>query len=133
MEIDITEIVEFENPADYSASVAELGPMAGNITWRAALMNAERLLRLPQEWREELVDWLRGFGAWSDKELEAYTDVELKALLLQFIAGDLREAGFDYYSEEPFDWREEPFDWREDLTGRLFVGDDGKIYYYVGV
>lgn len=125
MEIDITEIVEFENPADYSASVAELGPMAGNITWRAALMNAEKLLRLPQGWQEELVDWLRGFGAWSDEELKAYADVELKALLLQFIAGDLREAGLDYYSEEPFDCH-------EDITGRLYVGDDGKIYYCVG-
>ena len=130
MEIDITEIVEYENPADYAASVFELGQDAGAITWAAAVQSADRLLVLESEWREEVTRWLRGFGAWGDDELARMSDREVKALLLQFIAGDLREAGFDYFSEQPFDW--DAYEKREDTNGRVFRGDGGKIYYDIG-
>lgn len=79
------------------------------------------------EQQSELRDWIRGFGAWDDEELAAMSDQETNALLLQFIAGDIRE-------QEHFDTIEE---WEAacesgQCSGALCQGDGGRWYYYVG-
>jgi hypothetical protein len=92
MEINVTELVEYANCARYSASAYELGPDAAKITWNNAIEACETALLVDSEDEiEELIDWLEDFGAWTREEIEAYSEVELNALLLQFIAGDIRE------------------------------------------
>src|SRR5574337_580431 len=94
MEIDITQFVNDECPVDFSASVAEIGNDAGRQTWSAAMETAPDYLAqfiTNTDARDELTRWIRGFGAWNDAEIAAWSDTELCALLIQFIAGDLRE------------------------------------------
>lgn len=96
MELDITEFFNEARPADYSASAAELGEHAGEITWNRAIVAARRwnLLDTPDK-QAAFRAYIRGFGAWSDAEIEGFSLVELNALLIQFIAGDIREARLD--------------------------------------
>ena len=83
----------------YSASQAELGQNAGEITWQNAMDNFDSenpyagpiLLILPSE-IEAAKTWFADFGAWEESEIDSWTDQETNALLLQFIAGDIREA-----------------------------------------
>lgn len=100
MEIKITHLV---NRSDemyyYSASRAELGDGVGQITWQNAMDNCDSenpdadpiLLILPSE-IEIAKNWFADFGAWDSEEIEAWDDQEVNALLLQFIAGDIRES-----------------------------------------
>lgn len=133
-ELNITNIVASIAPMDYSASAIELGVNAGRITWEAACNDALGLFG-DQFDREEFDAYFSGFGAWSDEELAAHSDKESAALMLQFIAGDLRECEFS-------DWPA-PFTdawWAEyekavsagTVAGRIGRGDDGQIYYYIG-
>lgn len=134
MEINITNIVANIAPMDYSASAAEMGQDASKITWAAACEDALELFG-DQFDREEFDAYFAGFGAWSDKELAAHTDRESAALMLQFIAGDIRESDFDGW---PAQWSDEW--WTEyekaasagTVTARIGRGDDGQIYYYIG-
>lgn len=131
MEINITRFVLSECLRDYSASVAELGNGAGADTWRAACDNAPDY----SDWldtddkRESLRDFVRGYGAWSDNEINAWSNDELTALLIQFISGDIRESGLD----AGIDWHEY-YEQAEHgtVSGNLFRADDGQIYYTIG-
>jgi hypothetical protein len=130
MEIDITDFFNAGGHMDYSASIAEVGPDAGRSTWRAACDDSEEycLLDTPEK-LEAAREYFRGFGAWSADELAAMPDLEVNALLLQFIAGDIRE-----FSEDVTAW-----DWaayNDDaaagrIGGSLFKGDDNRVYIYI--
>lgn len=123
MELDITEFFNEARPADYSASVAELGAHAGEITWNRALVAARRwnLLDTPDK-QAAFRAHVRGFGAWSDAEIEGFSLVELNALLIQLIAGDIREARLDNRTT----WAEYE---ASGNGGALFQGTDGRVYY----
>ena len=123
MELDITEFFNGARPADYSASVMELGEHAGDITWNRALAAARRwnLLDTPDK-QAAFRAHVRGFGAWSDAEIEGFSSVELNALLIQLIAGDIREAGLDSGTT----WEEYN---ASENAGRLLQGIDGRVYY----
>lgn len=131
VEIDITDFFENACPRDYSASVAELGVNAGSDTWRAACDDSPDYPFLDtEEKREEFREHIRGFGAWNDDEIKAWSDTELNALLLQLISGEMRESGLD--QGEP-DWQE----YREGCEagkyhGDISPGNDGRVYFYVG-
>lgn len=134
MEIDITDFFNDCAPMDYSASCAEIGQDAGNITWRAALDDApdHRLLDTDEK-REAFRDHARGFGAWDDEEIAAWSDDELTALFIQLIAGDIREADLDTTAPDWARYQE----WIDDgaASGNLYGGPmstDGRIYYYLG-
>jgi len=74
----------------------------------------------------------RGFGAWDNEQIESWSDDKCRALLIQLIAGEMREAELDCYSSDE-DWAE--YERRAeagDISSRLFRGDDGRIYYYIG-
>jgi hypothetical protein len=101
MEINVTELVRMHldpegdyNMRDFSASQAELGPRAGQITWRAAndYFHDRPLLVDGNDDLYDLECWILEFGAWDQSEVDTMSDTELNALLLQFIAGDIREA-----------------------------------------
>lgn len=133
MELDITRFFTEACPMDYSASAAELGQDAGKITWSAAVEDAAEYSILPDDAaRDAFRDHVKGFGAWDDDEIAAWSNDELNALCMQMIAGDIRDVRRDM---EPDNW-----DWTEyyrlsekgQISGRMCQGDDGRVYYYLG-
>jgi hypothetical protein len=132
MEINITKFFKDAAPMDYSASRAEIGDNAGADTWQAACNDADNFNFIDTEdKRQGLRDHMAGFGAWNDTEIAAWTDTELNALFLQLVAGDVREVpGMDISS---WDWTEyEKLSQDGVISGRMFQGIDGNIYYYIG-
>ena len=132
MDLNITQVFNAIAPRDYSASVAEIGASAGADTWRAAIDDSPDFMLLDtDDKREAFKRLVRGYGAWSDAEIAAWSDVELNALLLQMIAADMREgdlsagvtaAGWARYLEASE---------AGEVSGAIFV-TDGEIYYFLG-
>jgi len=98
MEIDITCMFHYpEQIPLMSGSCAELGPEAGYITWENSKLFCENwyfkarpFLKTKEDF-EAARDYFREFGAWSKEELDAMPDNEIQALLVQYIAGSIRE------------------------------------------
>lgn len=132
-ELDITELFNSICPRDYFASVAEIGNNAGQVTWAAACEDAADYSLLDSdEKRETFRRHVKGFGAWDDEEIRAWTDNELNALLLQMISGDMRESGLD---QRPVDWEQYQRDCESgQCGGRIFGGPmstNGRVYYCI--
>ncbi len=125
MEINVTELVA-EDCSSFSNSIHESGlKNIGEITWRNACEYArENMLCTTDAELDKLRDWIADFGAWDSEEIAAMSDVELNAMLVQFVSGDVRES-------EHYDSFEE---YSEQAGGRLLKDedDDGKWLYYVG-
>ena len=136
MELDITKFFNSCAPMDFSASVAEIGADAGPSTWRAAVEESTASVILDnEEKREAFRDFVRGTGAWSDDEINAWSHIELNALCIQWISGDMREpVGFELSANsDSAQWAEyEKQSSEGNVSGRLFKGVDGKIYFYIG-
>ena len=135
MELNITEVVKAicTVPSMYSASRAELGDSAGKITWSNAITSEGMLLNGYD--RDEFVSFILSWGAWSEDDVNQWGDNEIRALVLQFIASELRECKFP----EEFDsatnaWWEHYYHNSQNgqYSGRMFRGDDNEIYYYLG-
>lgn len=91
LEIDITSLLE-NNQFPLSHSVAEGGDMAGKNTWQAALSQAEETPLLDSEEKlEAMREFALSSGGWDAEEIAAWTDQEVNALFLQWIAGDVRQ------------------------------------------
>jgi len=131
MEIDITTFFNEATPMDYSASVMEIGSDAGPSTWRAACDDSEDYMMLnSDEKREEFRHYVKDFGAWSEDEIQAWTNQELNALFIQMVSGDIREAKLDH--DNP-DWDQYQKDSEAGrIAGRIFKGSNSKVYYYIG-
>jgi hypothetical protein len=130
MEINITSFFNNARHADYSASVAEIGDNAGTITWRNALEDSPKWNLLDtEEKRDAFREYVKGFGAWSDDEIAGWSNVELNALFVQFVAGDVRE-GFERDADNLW---ENYYTLCEEgrVSGNLFRDDNGQIYYYL--
>lgn len=127
-ELDITHLVEdSDSMIDYSASHRELGENAGRITWQNAVESAtDSPLVTDPDQLQECRDYFAEFGAWAEEDLAAMSDEEINALLLQFIAGAIRERQHYVDSDEMDDYEER-------LGGRIYQGDDGRHYYHVGI
>jgi hypothetical protein len=70
-------------------------------------------------------------GGWTREEIAEWPDSELNALFLQWIAGDVRELGYDSLAD--VDWQDaEEQQSAGQAASNLFRGDDGKIYFYLG-
>lgn len=94
MDLNITEFFNTAEPFNYSASVAEMGNNAGRITWNNAVDDSKVFNLLDtDEKREAFKRFISGFGAWTEEEVNAWSNDELNALCIQFISGDMREAG----------------------------------------
>ena len=92
MEIDITDLVTDNDMFEFSASRMEMGDDAGRITWRNAQEHAKREpLVTTTDQLDEAKRYFRGFGAWSQDEIDAWSPEEVNALLVQYVAGDWRE------------------------------------------
>lgn len=124
MEIKITQLAA-EDMFQFSHSAAEGGQNAGENTWRAA-MEGPKLLNTPEEFAQAR-DFLWATGGWDNGECAAFTEDGLNALILQFIAGDIREAGADCL--EDIDWQEYEAD--ENINHNIFKNGD-EYFYYLG-
>jgi len=130
LELDITDFFNSECPRDYSASVAELGPNAGRDTWQAANDNAPEYNYVTDENRDEVISHFQAYGAWDREELEAHSNNELCAMLIQDISAAMREGNmhpgmdwalYQHYCEEGV------------CSGRISQGvDESKVFFYVG-
>ena len=133
-ELDITGFIAIEDPAEYSASAAELGPEAGKIAWNNAMRRAGEcapLLDTPDK-LDAFRDHVRGFGAWEDEEIDAWGQAECEALLAQMIAADMREGDIAPGMSDA-EWKEyEAGAEAGRHSGRISRGDDGRVYYYIG-
>ena len=126
MEMNVTNVVNGIRPMNYSASIMEIGQDAGTITWSNAIDDSDHLI---QDYdRAATIEHFADYGAWSSDELNASDDTELKAMLLQEIAAEMREHDITTF------WDKEQ--WGEymnsDNAGSLFMGDDEQIYFYIG-
>lgn len=133
MELNITKFFNEAEPWNYSGSVAERGQDAGKITWNNAMEAVtEHMLLDTSEKVEALRDHTRGFGAWEDAEIDAWTPQQCNALLIQIISGDIREV--PDMDQSNWDWDAyEEMSQQGTIGGRMFKGDpDGEIYYYLG-
>lgn len=136
MELDITFFFRNAVARDYSASVAEIGPNAGADTWQAACDDSSDYPILTNdEQREAFREFVRSSGGWNDDEIAKWSDVELNALCIQWIAGDMREVpdlamGPGMTSEDWECYRE----MSEEGTakGSLWQADDGRVYWNCG-
>ena len=123
MEIDITHL-EHEETTQWSDSIANSGLQnIGQVTWRNAVETAtERPLVTPEQ-QAELRYWLLDFGAWDEAEIAAMGDDETNAMLLQFIAGDLKEY-LEHEGTEDFElWVSEGW------AGRVSRSEDGRLFF----
>lgn len=138
MEIDITALRHVD-VWQFSHSQAENGftGNAGKETWQAAL-NAglePPLLNAPEA-IAEFRDYVRDFGAWDDEEITAWNENECNALFLQFVSGDIREAGADCLHD--VNWRAYERDATSGrISGRMSRqtfgrGKPAKFWYYIG-
>lgn len=130
MELNITEFFRAADPATYSASIAEIGQHAGRITWQAAC-DADFLILDDDEKREAFRAFVRSSGGWGDAEIAAWSDTELNALCVQWISGDMREAGLSGGPDD--NWQDyEQSSQAGQCAGRIFRADSGEVYFYIG-
>lgn len=131
MELNITAFFRGACPRDYFASIAEIGADAGRATWQAACDDSEDWPILDSDdKREAFRRFVRSSGGWTESEIRAWSDSELNALCLQWIAGDMREGGIGPDST-PEDWAE--YETRAEsgqCSGSIYRGDSGAVYWY---
>jgi hypothetical protein len=130
MELDITQFFQNAAPMDYSASIAEIGRDAGPSTWRAACEDSSDYPLLDtEEKREAFKEFAQSAGFSEADEFSTWASETLNALCIQWIAGDMREAGLhaDMTDEE---WTAYGAD--DNKAGRIYRGDSGRIYFYIG-
>jgi hypothetical protein len=129
MEVNITELFNNVDPSRYSASQAELGPDAGTLTWERAV---DRVIHTRLLNHAEIDTWrvyVRSSGGWSAEEVAAMTDTELQALFLQWVSGDMREAGLSAIANDA-DWAQYEKDANDGtVSGSIFRTDDGQIFF----
>jgi hypothetical protein len=130
MQINITRFFNEAPVFDFSHSQMEGGPNAGPETWNNAKdAAAESPLLTTPEQLDALREYVKGFGAWDDEEIAAWSDNEVNALFIQLLSGDMREAGLDNEPDEDA-WKE--YESRAEAgqcQSNIYKGDDGEIYY----
>lgn len=130
MELNISSFFATVTPRELSSSVAESGPCAGALTWSASCKaSMHHPLLDDDEKRDAFRAWVENSGGWSTEEIAVWTDTELNALLLQWIAGDLREMGIDDDTNS-IDWDHvERMQQEGTYPCNLFTGSDGAVYF----
>jgi len=148
MQIDITSLLE-KDQFPLSHSRAEGGQNAGQETWQASLEAAKETRLLDTEEKlQAMRDFARSSGGWTEEDIAAWSDQEINALFLQWVAGDVRQcpAILDEITfEERADSLDE-IDWQEyekqaesgRISGSLSRGNiEGsesfaRVFFYLG-
>ena len=122
MELDITAFAQSQNMNSYSNSIANSGlSNIGDITWS----NAQSLAKeWPNVSRDVLIPYFAEYGAWDD--LEVWSDIELNAVLVQMIAGDLAE--YQAYAS-PAAYEQASTDGK--VSGNIYTTDTGALFYNI--
>lgn len=136
MELEITHLFTDKEtsfvPFDLSNNCATLGDNAGALTWAASLECADATqppLLDTEEKKEAFRSFVRSSGGWDDDEIATWSDRELNALLLQWIAGDVREAFHDADFAE-WDWADyQERAERGSCSGTLYRDDNSRVYF----
>lgn len=134
MEIKITRLITDLTPSEISGSIAERGKNAAEETWANANAAIAETPLMTEEERKAAREWFGEFGAWSDAELEAMPGTEIDALLLQYAAGDLREAQSLCPGDGlgGIDWEDaEKLSQEGTIGGNIFASDDD-LYIQLG-
>jgi len=130
MEINITNFFNNATPVNYFASQLEAGDNAGQATWQAANDAAgEYMLLDTLEKRAAFRTYARMSGGWTDAEIAAWSDAELNALFIQFVASEMREGDLAP-DMTGVDWLD--YEMRShagQVAGSIFRADDGEIYF----
>ena len=133
MELDITDFfLGCDDPQQYSASVAEYGARAMQLTWDNARRDADAhpLLQTTEE-IAAAQKYFASMGAWSEHEIRQWSRGELNALLIQDIAASMREGGLESDATQD-EWEEYAALVHDgQVAGNLFKSDDGRIYYRI--
>ena len=137
MEIDITSMFADRDKMFYlSGSAMEHGSNAGSITWNNSMQYAkENPLLSTSEQVQAARDYFREFGAWDDEEIDAWDTDCANAMVCQCIAGDIRELEeYALNDEGEWDWGAvEAAQSGGVASGSIYRGDDGRIYFYMGM
>lgn len=134
MELNITKIM-LNDCLRFSGSRMELGENAARITWDNCKAESADFIELTDAQIEESRDYFGEFGAWDDEERAAWTRDEVRALVFQFIAGDIREAeavAMDDDTGEIDAGKYETENEAGQVSGRIYKADDGQWYFYLG-
>lgn len=130
MEIDVTHMVaDADDMIELSGSRLEHGCDASRITWNnAQTYAADRPLLTTDDMRDAARAHFREYGAWSADEIAAWSDNELQAITCQDVAAAIREmevtnGDYDEYMRLCESGT---------LSGRLYKGDNGRWYFYLG-
>lgn len=125
MQINITRFYNEAAPMDYAASVAEIGSNAGPDTWQAAKDDAGDWNMLDtDEKRQAFREWVKSFGGWNEAEIAAWDNVELNALFVQWVSGDIREC------LDGSDWDQYAIDSEAGLVpSNLWRDDSGDVWF----
>ena len=131
MEINITPFFYQGQAHLYSASAAELGENAGKITWINSMNFSDKhKMLVTDEQLEAFRAFVKDTGGWTQEEISHWTNHELNALFVQFVAGDIREGGLSGPCQ---DWEQYQADCESGLvSGRIFKSDDNQIFYCIG-
>lgn len=129
-EIDVTDFFNNAGKIDYSASIAEIGYDAASVTWQAANDDSADWPILQTEGqRDAFRAFARSAGFSEADDFAGWTDSQLNALAIQWLAGDIREAGLD--GESP-DWQAYQADAEAGrVSGNLCRNDDGRVYWLI--
>ncbi len=129
MEIDITHMIEDADTMPCLAgSVAELGSNAGPYTWSNSKDYAKKNTLLSTDAElEEARQYFKEVGFSESDEMEQWSTEEINALLIQFIASNIRKMN-SYDTEE--EYQEAAKDGR--CHSNIFKGDNGRWYFYMG-
>lgn len=133
-EILITHIFDNQEPDFFASSIAKSGnPNIARDCWLRAVTHADplRFLVTPAQ-QKAFQDYLEDAGFEFERE---YTPREIEALFIQSVASDVEEA---QYVAPGRDWQ--GISWKKyerasndgKVSGTLFKGEDGEIYYQIG-
>jgi hypothetical protein len=129
LEVDVTYLFDLDC-SEFSASRFERGENVGHETWAAANEQAEEKPLVTSEQQDDLRKWIKDFGAWDDQEIAAMSEVETNALLIQFVAGEIRELeGLDLVDDD--EARNEASE-QGRIGSHLYKDDNGRWFFYVG-
>ncbi len=145
MRINITDFFNHCDPMDYSASRHEIGNDAGEVTWMAAL-TAPMLLGDPDNAPASVTsdafdaafDFLVSTGGWTADEVSQFSLRELNALVVQFIASEIRQcdSAAERYTAgvESDTWWNRYYAQASDgsIAGRLSNDDTGAVFFDLG-
>ena len=128
-EIEITHLIASPcfDPWNCFNSIANIGTNARELTWQASQRCAPALI-LTEGQKEAFRDLVRSSGGWSREECAEFSDADLTALCIQWIAADIREGFGDDLPDDPAEW--DWADYNEQAHGpSTFYLYEGKLFW----